>query len=64
MVLEKDGGRIAINPDRLDKLIAVLRTLVDNDGTLDKESTSYNYMCDAFRAAKFYRFEQSNYEHD
>jgi hypothetical protein len=36
MILEKDGGRIAINPDRFDKLITALRTAVDNDGTLDK----------------------------
>ena len=40
----KDGDRIAINPDRFDKLIIALRTAVDNDGTLDKESTSYNDM--------------------
>ena len=45
MSLEK----IAINPDRLDKLITALRTAVDNDGTLDKESTSYNDIFDALR---------------
>ena len=56
MILEKDGGRIAINPDKFDKLITALRTAVDNDGTLDKESTSYNDIFDAFRLAKFYRF--------
>jgi hypothetical protein len=32
MIVEKDGGRIAINPDRFDKLIASFRTAVDNDG--------------------------------
>jgi hypothetical protein len=42
MILESDGGRIAINLDRFDKLITALRTAVDNDGTLDKEATSYN----------------------
>ena len=42
---------IAINPDRFDKLITALRTAVDNDGTLDKESTSYNDIFDAFRLA-------------
>ncbi len=42
MIMEHDGGRIAINPDKFDKLITALRTAVDNDGTLDKESTSYN----------------------
>jgi hypothetical protein len=49
MVFETDGGNIAINPDRFYKLITALRTAVDNDGTLDKESTSYNDMFDAFR---------------
>ena len=39
-----DRGRIAINPDRFDKLITTLRTAVDNDGVLDKESTSYKMM--------------------
>jgi hypothetical protein len=60
MLLEPDGGRIAINPDRFDKLITALRTAVDNDGTLDKEATSYNDIFDAFRLAlKFYHFEES-----
>jgi hypothetical protein len=46
MLLEKNGGHIAINPDRFDKLI----TAVDDDGILDKEATTY-----AFRLAmKFY----------
>jgi hypothetical protein len=59
MLLEHDGGKIAINPDRFDKLITALRTAVDNDGTLDKESTSYNDIFDAFRLAlKFYRYEE------
>ena len=32
---------------------------VDNDGVLDKESTSYNDIFDAFRLAlKFYRFQE------
>jgi hypothetical protein len=48
MIFEKDGGRIAINP-KFDKLITALRTAVDNDGTLDKEATSYNDIFDAFR---------------
>jgi hypothetical protein len=58
MILENDGvggRRIAINPDRFDKLITALRTAVDNDGVLDKEATSYNDIFDAFRLAlKFY----------
>ena len=61
MIFEADGGRIAINPDRFDKLITALRTAVDNDGTVDKEATSYNDIFDAFRLAlKFYRYEDSS----
>jgi hypothetical protein len=59
MILEDDRGKIAINPDRFDKLITSVRTAVDNDGTLDKEATSYNDIFDAFRLAlKFYRYEE------
>src|SRR5919106_1420678 len=39
MLLEDERRKIAINPERFDKLITALRTAVDNDGTLDKEST-------------------------
>jgi hypothetical protein len=61
MLLEHDGGRIAINPDKFDKLITALRTAVDNDGTLDKEATSYNDIFDAFRLAlRFYHFRERN----
>jgi hypothetical protein len=61
MILEDDRGKIAINPDRFDKLITALRTAVDNDGTLDKEATSYNDIFDAFRLAlKFYSFRDSS----
>src|ERR671930_105586 len=66
MLLEDDrrgggGGRIAINPDKFDKLITALRTAVDNDGTLDKEATSYNDIFDAFRLAlKFYCYVESD----
>jgi hypothetical protein len=42
-----------------DKLITSLRTAVDNEGVLDKETTSYPDIFNAFRLAmKFYRFEQ------
>jgi hypothetical protein len=59
MILEQDPGKIAINSDKFDKLITSLRTAVDNDGKLDKESTSYNDIFDAFRLAlKFYRFQE------
>jgi hypothetical protein len=58
MILEQDPGKIAINPDKFDKLITALRTAVDNDGTLDKEATSYNDIF-AFRLAlKFYHFQE------
>jgi hypothetical protein len=54
--LKYDGECIAINPDRLYKLITSLKTAVDNDGTLHKEATSYN---DAFRLAlEFYHFQE------
>ena len=57
MILESEGGRIAINPDRFNKLIIALRTAVDVDGSLDKEATSHNDIFDAFRLAlKFYQF--------
>jgi hypothetical protein len=59
MILERDGGRIAINSDRFDKPITSLRTAVDIDGTLDKEATSYKDIFDAFRLAlKFYHFQE------
>ena len=52
MILEQDPPKIAINPDKFDKLITALRTAVDNDGTL------YDIF-DAFRLAlKFYRFQE------
>ena len=65
MILENDGGgRIAINPDKFDKLITALRTAIDDDGTLDKEATSYNDIFNAFRLAlKFYHFRDSNREY-
>ena len=55
MILEQEPRKIAINPDKFDKLITALRTAVDNDGTLDKEATSYNDIFDAFRLALNYR---------
>ena len=61
MILEQNPGKIAINPEKFDKLITSLRTAVDNDGILDKEATSYNDIFDAFRLAlKFYHFQESS----
>jgi HJR/Mrr/RecB family endonuclease len=52
---------LSINPDRFDKLITALRTTVDIDGTLDKESTSYNDIFDASRLAlKLYHFQDTS----
>jgi hypothetical protein len=41
MILERDGGRIAISSDKFDKLITSLRTAVDNDGTLEGLTCRY-----------------------
>jgi hypothetical protein len=58
MTLE-DDRKIAINPC-FDKLITSLRTAVDKDGVLDKESTSYNDIFDAFRLVlKAYQFKEA-----
>jgi hypothetical protein len=46
MILEHEHRKIAINPDKFDKLIIALRTAVDIYGALDKESTSYNDIFD------------------
>jgi hypothetical protein len=46
MILEK--GYLVINP-KFNKLITSLRTAVDNEGVLDKESTSFNDILDALR---------------
>jgi hypothetical protein len=63
MILENEGGRIAINHDKFDKLITALRTAVDNDGALNKEATSYNDIFDAFRLAlRFYHFQEKTTE--
>jgi hypothetical protein len=59
MLLERDGGYIAINT-KFDKLITSLRTAVENDGMLNKEATSYDDVFDAFRLAMcYYRFTES-----
>ena len=49
MLMERDGGYVAINP-KFDKLITSLRTAVEKgEGMLDKEATSYDDVFDAFR---------------
>jgi hypothetical protein len=44
MILESEGGRLSINPDRFDKVITALRTAVDNDGTLNKSNILQRYI--------------------
>ena len=61
MILEDDRGKIAINPDKFDKLLTSIRIALDIHGTLDKVSTSYNDVFDAFRLAlKFYHYEEKD----
>jgi hypothetical protein len=61
MFLERDGGYIAINPKKFDKLITSLRTALEhNNGILNKEATLYDDIFDAFRLAMcYYRFTES-----
>ena len=61
MLLERDGGYVAINP-KFDKLITSLRTAVEKgEGMLDKDATSYDDVFDAFRLAmKTYYFRSKN----
>ena len=48
MLMERDGGYVAINPI-FDKLIISLRTAVEKgEGMLDKEATSYDDVFNAF----------------
>ena len=60
MLLERDGGYIAIN-QKFDKLITSLRTAVEKgEGMLDKEATSYDVF-DALRLAmRMYFFRQKD----
>ena len=51
-----ESGMVAINPI-FDKLVVALRTAVESEGSLDKESTSHNDILDAFRLClKRYEF--------
>jgi hypothetical protein len=61
MLMERDGGYVAINP-KFDKLITALRTAVEKgEDALDKEITSYNDVFDAFRLAmKMYYFRSKD----
>ncbi|MGB8034070.1 MAG: hypothetical protein WCF03_09650 [Nitrososphaeraceae archaeon] len=57
MLMERDGGFVAINP-KFTKLITALRTATEKgEFQLDKEATSYNDIFDAFRLAmRFFYF--------
>jgi hypothetical protein len=61
MLMERDGGYVAINP-KFDKLITSLRTAVEKgEGVLDKEATSYDDVFDAFRlATRMYYFRSKD----
>jgi hypothetical protein len=61
MLMERDGGYVAINP-KFDKLIMALRTAVEKgEGMLDKEATSYDDIFDAFRLAmRMYYFRSKD----
>ena len=61
MLIERDGGYVAINP-KFDKLITALRTAVEKcEGVLDKEATSYDDVFDAFRLAmRMYYFRSKD----
>ncbi|HET7283936.1 MAG TPA: hypothetical protein VFI70_04555 [Nitrososphaeraceae archaeon] len=61
MLMERDGGYVAINP-KFDKLITALRTAVEKgEGMLDREATSYDDIFDAFRLAmKMYYFRSTD----
>ena len=59
MLFEK--GHVSIN-QKHDKLIASLRTAVENEGIPDKEVTSYDDIFDAFRLAlRFYSLREGNH---
>ena len=56
MILEK--GYLVINP-KFNKLITSLRAAVNNEGALDKESTTYDDILDALRLSlKNVKFEK------
>jgi hypothetical protein len=61
MLMERDGGYVAINP-KFDKLITSLRTAIEKgEGVLDKEATSYDDVFDAFRlATRMYYFRSKD----
>ena len=59
MLMERDGGFVAINP-KFTKLITALRTATEKgEFQLDKEATSYNDIFDAFRLAMRFFFFKS-----
>jgi hypothetical protein len=62
LFLEK--GYVSINP-AFDKLIISLRTIIAEENILDKESTSYPDIFDAYRLAlKYYQLRTRGIEDD
>jgi hypothetical protein len=47
-MMEYQNGLMAIHP-KFNNLITELRTAVENEGSLDKESTSHDDLFDSFR---------------
>jgi hypothetical protein len=63
MLLEK--GYVSINQKKHDKLITALRSAIENEGNLDKETTQYDDLLDAFRLAlRFYSFKEGNQQYE
>jgi hypothetical protein len=60
MLMERDGGFVAINP-KFTKLITALRTATEKgEFQLDKEATLFNDIFDAFRLAmRFFYFRSA-----
>ena len=61
ILMEKNGGYVSINP-KFTKLVTSLRTAVEEDGTLEKEDTSYDDVFDAFRLALRHYYVASSEE--
>jgi len=61
MLLEE--GCVAIPPSH-DKLITSLRTAIEDNGILDKQTTSYNDIFDAYRLAlRYYKINHKEFRY-
>lgn len=56
----QDSQQYSLGIYMFDKLVTSLRTAIEDNGILDKETTSYNDIFDAFRLAlRYYKINQS-----